>query len=434
MAKIASAQISSPKRRPRDAAAWYDYYAGYSSEFARDALALIAPKPGRRTSVLDPWNGSGTTTAVAAAKGYATVGVDRNPALVTIAKARHLSANSVEKSLQALTTDLLSHAKGSVQGIRANLSSSEGLRQWFAPTTTARLRSIERSIQRVLVDEDAPSIPAEPVDPADLSPLSSLFYCALFTITRRLTASFRTSNPTWVRAVRCDEEHVEVSWSVLESMFHDALQQLVSRLTIPATLDAPTLLYEGSAEKLELEKPADVVLSSPPYCTRIDYVIATKPELSVMGHDDDDLKRLRRQMLGTPLTTGIDLCADERWGATATNFLSKVSSHESKAADTYYLRYFTGYMRGLFVSLQSIEQNTKDEGYIGLVVQDSYFKEVHCDLPKIICEMSESLNREAERRDFMVSRTKAAIHPGSRAYRDTFGATESLVVLRPKER
>ena len=45
---------------------------------------------------------------------------------------------------------------------------------------------------------------------------------------------------------------------------------------------------------------ADLILGSPPYCTRIDYVISTLPELAVLGYCNEDLAVLRASMLGTP--------------------------------------------------------------------------------------------------------------------------------------
>ncbi|MFP3608446.1 hypothetical protein, partial [Paraburkholderia sp. SIMBA_053] len=42
---------------------WYPYYAGYTEQFAQGIIA--AASGGCRLRVLDPWNGSGTTTRAA---------------------------------------------------------------------------------------------------------------------------------------------------------------------------------------------------------------------------------------------------------------------------------------------------------------------------------------------------------------------------------
>ncbi len=425
---LVSAKITSPKRKPGARSDWYGYYAGYSAAFVRDTLAtLVGDDCSAR--VLDPWNGSGTTTAVAIAQGYEAVGLDRNPALVTIAKARHLSLASVEESLEPLLAEILGVAKKLTRKVRDN-SEHEELSLWFDDTSAARLRATERAMHRVLVNEHASELLNEPVEPKQLSPLASFFYCALFTSVRQLTASFRTSNPTWIRDARKQSERLSIDWPQINFLLTKAGSDLAGRLNVPHGDSTPECsIYEGSVEQLKLKRKADVVLSSPPYCTRIDYVIATKPELVVLGNDSSDIDHLRKQMLGTPLTAGLGCESNEHWGTSANQFLKSVESHKTKAANTYYRRYYLGYLDGLYKSLCAIDKATKPDGAVALVVQDSYFKDVHFDLPAIISEMGQSLSRSHERLDFHVPRTKAAIHPGSRNYRTTFSATESLIVL-----
>lgn len=60
--------LSSPKVGLAKASrGWYRYYAGYSTGFVRDTLRSL-PLP-ENSLILDPWNGSGTTTYVAAQTG-----------------------------------------------------------------------------------------------------------------------------------------------------------------------------------------------------------------------------------------------------------------------------------------------------------------------------------------------------------------------------
>jgi SAM-dependent methyltransferase len=426
-------QVASPKLKPGAAGDWYDYYAGYSAQFVRDVLDALAPAEDAPARVLDPWNGSGTTTAVATAAGHHAVGVDRNPALVAIARGRQLAATSVRESIGPLRAEIVAVAKPLVRGIRADGHTSDELHRWFTPTTAARLRALERAAYRVLADEHATERLDHPVDPGRLSPLAAFFYCAMFTVVRQLTSPFRTSNPTWVRVARDPDELLDASWPTIEANFERDLAVLANRLTIPGAADHPYDISEGSADDLQLVEPADVVLTSPPYCTRIDYAIATRPELALLGHTSDDITRLRRSLLGSPLTESKELAVDPQWGSTACAFLEKVRAHSSKAADTYYLRYYARYVRDLFRSITAIDGVTRPEGFVAVVVQDSHFKEVHLDLPTIVAEMGARLGRPVDRLDFPIPRTKAAIHPGARAYRSTFTAVESLVVLAGKE-
>ena len=59
----------------------YPYYAGFSRMFAEDAIEW-ATDGDKEKVVLDPWNGSGTTTRTASQLGIGSVGFDLNPVMV----------------------------------------------------------------------------------------------------------------------------------------------------------------------------------------------------------------------------------------------------------------------------------------------------------------------------------------------------------------
>nr|WP_041284714.1 DNA methyltransferase [Desulfoscipio gibsoniae] len=64
--------------------------------FVKDVLDRITIQKG--ATVLDPWNGSGTTTLVAAERGYKAIGFDINLVMFIVAKAKALDrgvANSI---------------------------------------------------------------------------------------------------------------------------------------------------------------------------------------------------------------------------------------------------------------------------------------------------------------------------------------------------
>lgn len=423
------ANIASPKLVPGSSQPWYDYYAGYSASFAQDAIATLLSDRSGTQRVLDPWNGSGTTTIAAALKGHQAIGVDRNPALVVVAKGRHLPV-SVRESLAPLAIDITQVAARFLEKPSSVKLCGDELSAWFVPDARAQLRALERAIDQVLVD-DIRTASDHPVRPDGLSTLAAFFYCALFAVVRELTAPFRASNPTWIRRPTDNAQRLNPNWDTIVTGFVQASATLAGRLRLEH--DAPESsadLRLGAAERLSVARKVDLTLGSPPYCTRIDYVIATYPELAVLRYRSDQIQRLRRAMLGSPLTRHEQRGSSPGWGCTAQRFLKTVESHPSKASSTYYLRYYSAYLRGLHAALLRLDRLTRRDGTIALVVQDSYYKEAHFDLPAIVTEIGTGLGRWAERIDFRVPKTMAAIHPGTRAYRSRFGAIESLVVLR----
>src|SRR4051794_27196705 len=69
-----------PKRSGAAIDELYSYYAGFSPEFVSAALDRL--RLAESTTLLDPWNGAGTTTRVAARRGFAVRGFDINPVMV----------------------------------------------------------------------------------------------------------------------------------------------------------------------------------------------------------------------------------------------------------------------------------------------------------------------------------------------------------------
>jgi DNA modification methylase len=80
---------------------FYKYYAGYSEAFVADALAALELDP--KSIILDPWNGAGTTTSLASQLGHYACGVDLNPALVVIARARSIVPSQALSILNLLS-------------------------------------------------------------------------------------------------------------------------------------------------------------------------------------------------------------------------------------------------------------------------------------------------------------------------------------------
>ncbi len=239
---------------------WYRYYAGYSTQFVRDVLDHLDLPKG--ATVLDPWNGSGTTTATASEAGFGVTGYDANPALVIVALARQLDVG-ISKSLNALTADLLEHARE-----EGSDAPTEPLATWFDVETAARLRGLERAIQRTQVDDgEIRSIADTGVE--RISTLAAFFYVALFEVTRSLVSRFRTSNPTWVKAGVARDELVSRSWDQIEAAFQQAVDQPKTaavrfaprRLSVPSL--APTGRLRCRCRSCSGSRPATSLIARP---------------------------------------------------------------------------------------------------------------------------------------------------------------------------
>ncbi|MEU8814934.1 hypothetical protein [Actinoplanes sp. NPDC048796] len=419
--------MRSPKLGGSGSRQYYRYYAGYTQEFVEDMLRHLAVPSGG--VVLDPWNGAGTTTVAAAAAGLNVRGFDVNPAAVIIGRAR-LIGSDVADSLVPIALDICDRAAS----MRVKSNDSDLLGTWFGPVTAGEIRALERATCRVLIDADSDSGFIGYDTSLRHSPLASLFYVALFRTVRNLVKKYVPSNPSWIK--NPSGRRLGVPRSDLHDLFAKAVQlsnPYQGQLEIPLpTRDSMASVEVASSINLPLETASvDAVVSSPPYCTRLDYVKATLPELAVLGLGKGDIRQLRDQMIGTPTIAGLssDVRPDQ-WGAAAADLLARVTAHSSVASATYYRKYYTQYFQGMWTSLNELHRVVKAGSPAVLVVQDSFYKDIHVDLPALVGDMSKAAGWSAWRRlNFNVPRTMAAINPRSRRYRENFAATESAVVL-----
>jgi tRNA G10 N-methylase Trm11 len=419
---------ATPKQTPlTDAAArsWPSYYAGYSEAFVRDVFAKL--KISKGATVADPWNGSGTTTTVARAQGIKSYGYDINPAVVLVARARLLNRDDVSSSLRALGKAVIARAR------KLDLPSrpAEPLERWLVPSSAEGFRRLEVSIQEHLIRQ-RPTVLGTATSLARVSNLAAYFYVALFRALRGFLAPFQGSNPTWIRT---PSEHARRLRPRFDAIAEAFLEQLTAHASAsdakaPARRVSTTIDVCDSVE-LSLEKDSvDFVLGSPPYCTRIDYAVATLPELCLLGIDVSRFDDLRARTIGSCVAPRVDLPLKDSWGPTCKRLLKVIRSHPSKGSKTYYFRQHAVYFDRLQRSLSETRRILRDGGRAVFVVQDSYYKGLHTDLQQVTVEMMERLGFEVtSRADFHIPRTIANLNTRSRQYRTDTSAIESALIF-----
>jgi tRNA G10 N-methylase Trm11 len=430
-----------PGERRTGSGSWYRYYAGFSADFVRDVLRDL--DLGADELIADPWNGSGTTTAVADELGLAAWGGDINPAMVVIAKARLIGwrVRPSEISLGEAIID-------ATQSPAIWKTDDEPLRVWFRCDAAGRIRALERSIA-ALLDPGFSAADRTVSRVSALSPLAAFFYLALFRTVRQLLTPFRCSNPTWIRRPKDDHHRLFPETRTIQGLFRQQVKRMIDMdakaSSGPGFRAASHLRHEPSpndrvhlvdsprsptlsvAESTDLPLPTNsvgAIISSPPYCTRIDYAVATSPELAILGLGREGLRQLRETMIGSSTVRTDEPPADPRWGNTCRRLLTAIRRHSSKASATYYLRNHLQYFDGLFRSLCELDRVLRPGAPCVLVVQDSHYKDIHNDLPTITTEMTQSLGWEmAQRHRYESTRHLGRVH-------GTTNAIETALLLR----
>ena len=120
----------------------------------------------------------------------------------------------------------------------------------------------------------------------------------------------------------------------------------------------------------------------------------------------------------------------DEWGIKCTQFLNAVYDHPSKASKGYYHITHLDYFDKMFRSITKLSSALKSKGKAILVVQDSYYKDVHNDLPAIITEMADACDLHMHKRaDFSSLSCMSRVNSRAVAHATRTGSTESVLVF-----
>lgn len=427
--------ISNPKLykdlRTKQEARIFPYYAGFSNSFVHDLLKSLNLRP--ESIVFDPWNGSGTTTQSALDLGHRAIGFDLNPAMVVVAKARMLSPLDYP-SLSAIASSLVEQARN--HSIVKKIDSADPLTNWLSPSSASSVRELERRINRTLISNDEYVSIRDNAAIDRLSPLAAFFYVCLFRVTRKLLENFIPSNPTWVKVPKTKSERRRPSQNLIFEAFLSETESLILSSgaidSISVENEENVVLKIGNAERLELKSGfVDAIISSPPYCTRIDYAISTMLELAVLGYGKSEFETLRRSLTGTSTVERMTGEVDDSWGPMCLEFLDKMRAHSSIASKGYYFKNHVQYFRSMSLSIHEIARVLKPSGLCFLVAQDSYYKDIHNDVSSIISEMAGAAGLRLTRRvDFATTQSMVKVNRNSRLHLPRRHSTESVLCFQ----
>jgi hypothetical protein len=421
--------LCSPKQRAKTKDAWskhFPYYAGFSEDFAFKILQNFE----KSMEIFDPWNGSGTTTYVASILGLKSRGLDLNPIMVVSAIARLISPLEAD-SIEPLAVEIARQGRTR----RTHIDDTDPLLQWFAKDSAREIRAVERSIRRQLVGKMTTASSGARID--RISTIAAAFYVALFSVARDQAATLRSSNPTWFRRPRHDAEKIVVTPGLItEALLAKSRKMataLASRRDLLQVDQAPSQVVIGDTTEATVPNGTiDLILTSPPYCTRIDYSAATRIELAVLFPLIRGIsENLAQKMIGSVRVPNRDIEASGLWGERCNRFLQCLYKHPSKASSGYYYRTHLDYFDKICRSLVNIAPSLKQGGIAILVVQDSYYKNIHNDLPAIVTEMAELQGLELRRReDFVLRQSMSRINPYTRAYRAELRPVETVLCFK----
>lgn len=371
-----------PSVRRTGIESWFPYYAGYSAQFVEETLLCLDMRP--RARVLDPWNGSGTSTAVADRLGCDAIGFDINPVAVLVASARLVRAQDALHS-DGLVQEILTIAD------RVNYESTKAdpLTPWLSRRIRNRFRALESAILELLGCRNGRRL--DPTKDA-MPPFASFLMLSLIRAAKKFVQKLNTSNPTWSQPERAGDATPNRLDKAFVQMVRICAEDVGRELLLSSTRLTASYSQLADSRYLPLEpNSVDAVVTSPPYCTRLDYVKATEFELAALGVSTDDsfYRLLRESAMGTNLIRdSLDIASKNRLPSKVSTLLKQIASHPSKASNGYYRKHFSQYFEDAQRSIREIERVLKPGGAAVFVIQSSYYKEIPIKLGDLYVEMA----------------------------------------------
>ncbi|MBJ9957033.1 DNA methyltransferase [Acinetobacter courvalinii] len=393
----------------------YPYYAGFSKRFVQSILENI---DSTNAIILDPWAGTGITNIISNILKLQSFGVDINPVMTIISRASLVNS----KNLENINDDFLDTIN-----FEEPIQIDDPLKQWFNDDTCQIFRNIQRAITLEY---------NELVQPENYYSEETCFYLTvLFLLTKKIVKeNFPSSNPTWIKIAKKDDEKIVIDKDLIVDNYRELLKKYIKKQEENCILitKTNTNFYIGSSTSIPLtNESVDFVLTSPPYCTRIDYAVSMKPELAILNYRlNHEFKELRKSIIGT---TTVDKQIPEpniAWGSSCNKFINLIKNHESRASNTYYYKNHIQYFSNMFRSLEDIYRVLKNDGTMVLVVQNSYYKEIFNDIATYLSEMSDNIGFTLIRREDFPIKSLSNINKRSSKYVLKKQNFESIIILR----
>ena len=179
-----------------------------------------------------------------------------------------------------------------------------------------------------------------------------------------------------------------------------------------------------------------LVITSPPYLSRLDYVRFLRPEfelleaLELVSEDE-----VRKSQLGSVLTETASSGQDSDLPSFCENLLRRIHDHPSKASSTYYHLFFTAYLRGLMKFAKTLKEVTDSSAVGWIVIQDSWYKDIYISTADILGGMLETQGWRVQAKwPFEVKASLSNLSGVTAEWRSTSPLVEWVLKVRRGER
>lgn len=357
---------------------WFHFKEAFSPSFVTTAIQTLGFKPDH---VIDPFGGSGTTGITCQLLGIDATTIEVNPFLADVirAKTSHIDAETLIKSAQGFRDNLL-RTKPDLEGLSylpSTFIEAENKQRWiFSRSFGERLSQYLQCIRQI-ADADVQRFFRVALG-AVLVACSNVY----------VNGKGRRYRRNW-QETQADGKHLDFCFY---EQFNTAFED-VHRFAARPKTRIDVLHGDSRTAMQSLQRPADLIVFSPPYPNSFDYTDIYNVELWTLGYLSSSVDNARLRSSTVHSHVQIRRIA-ERPMNESTTLQGAINQLEAKREELWDARIpemISGYFRDMeCVLLESLRLVT-ERGKVLMVVGDSRYAGVLIDVPTILVELSRAI-------------------------------------------
>jgi len=208
---------------------------------------------------------------------------------------------------------------------------------------------------------------------------------------RPFSSITKSNNSTWLKfggvsSNRSLREIVQSGLATFDRYYHKNYGRCIIKRR------GQSVITRVNAEKFELPDgaKADIILTSPPYCNRLDPIVLYGPEnyfLSFLGYGVQE-----KDLISTTKVKGYNKLQEDLEYLMSNSkhahcILTKIGKSEVKDDTSYYLKYYTRYFAMLSAVMNKILSNLASTGKMYIVTQDNIHRGILIEIDKVLAEL-----------------------------------------------
>lgn len=391
---------------------WYYYKEGYSPLLVEKAIEYS--RITKDDVVLDPFNGSGTTTLTASMKGYRSIGIEVNPftAFLSLVKNHNTSIDNINDLKNEIRYSIKNGDTSPLKGFSTFSKSEKNSKKWLFNDSV--LDSFEGGWSYT------EGLPSE---------VKNIFKLALITAAMKNCNAKRDGKCLRYRRSWVDKSYDNDSFL---TTFEDNLQIILEDISLSSISNIPIIINGDAREVLQtsVNEKFKLCVTSPPYLNTFDYTDIYRPELFLgkFVKTQEELYDLRLKTVRSHIQAAWNRPIIDNFGELYNASIKHVVNHKEELMDPKIPLMIQAYFEDMLNILTLLRKKARDGAQLWIVVSNSAYADKEIPVDLIIGDMAKSAQWKLKEIGVLrnIQRRKTKHSPNIKTLRESVIILETL--------